>query len=523
VRNKVIDLQSSVATLRRRKRVLGVAALGGLAAGIALVFLQPPLLTSTTLVLLPTPALAEGSSSSDVDTQVHIALSATVLGRAGQQVVPGLSARSVEKMVDISAPTNQLIQIKAASTKAAEAQTVSQAVADSYVGYVSNTAREATSAALADLNVRRDDLQGKIKQLQNEIDAAVKRQRTEKPNSPEGIKEGQLVAGLRTGQADLSVQLNKIQDMIATGGPVGPSATAGTSVIQQATDPRGLSTLVRMLIWGPFVAVVCTLAAGIALLLTERRDQRLRLRDEIADSVGSPVLAAVPSKPQQSVAGWSTLLETYEATPVESWAFRQLLRGLVTPDQKGELRGGGKVEHPQSLTVLSLSGDEGGLAIGPQLAAFASSLGLATHLATTAGHESAAALWAACAAERVSPLRPDLYVGKLPDEQPIDLTIRSVVLERRHPEFGDAATHAATLLSVAAGTATEEELARVAVAVDDAGRHIDGIVVADPDKTDRTSGRHTMDERTLQLPLPTRLTGVTSSKVTVDDRQRSRS
>lgn len=522
MRNKGIDLQSSVATLRRRERVLGIAALAGLVAGIAFVLVQPSLLTSTTLVLLPTPALAD-SSSSDVDTQVHIALSATVLGRAGQKVTPALSAPSVEKIIDISAPTNQLIQIKAASTKAVEAQTLSQAVADSYVGYVSNTAREATSAALADLNVRRDGLQAQIKQLQNEIDAAVKRQRTEDPNSPEGRKEAQLVAGLRSEQADLSVQLNKVQDMIATGGPVGPSATAGTSVIQQATEPRGLSTLVRMLIWGPFGALVCTLAAGSALLVTARRDPRLRLRDEIADSVGSPVLAAVPSKPQQSVAGWSTLLETYEATPVESWAFRQLLRGLVMSDHKGEWRGGGKVEHPTSLTVLSLSGDEGGLAIVPQLAAFASSLGLETHLATTAGHESAAALWAASAAERESPLRRGLYVGKLPDGQAIDLTITSVVLERSHPEFGDAPTHAATLLSVAAGTATEEELAQVAVAVDDAGRRIDGIVVADPDQTDRTSGRHTMDERTLQLPLPTRLTGVTSTKVTVDDRQRSRS
>jgi len=522
VRNKVIDLQSGMAMLRRRKRVLAIAALTGLAAGTAFVFLQPPLLSSTTLVLLPTPALAE-SSTSDVDTQIHIALSATVLGRAGQKVTPALSASSAEKMVDISAPTSQLIQIKATSIKATEAQTLSQAVADSYVGYVSNTAREVTSAALADLNVRRDQLDRQIKQLQHDVDAAVQRQRTEDPNSPEGRKEAQLVAGLRTEQANLSVQLNKVQDMIATGGPVGPSATAGTSVIQQATEARGLPTLVRLLIWAPFGALVCTVLAALALLVTARSDPRLRLRDEIADSVGSPVLASLPSRPQQSVAGWSTLLETYEATAVESWAFRQLLRGLVTADHKREWRAGGNVEHPRSLTVLSLSGDERGLAIGPQLAAFASSVGLATHLATTAGHKSAAALWAACAPERESALRPGLYAGTLPEGQAIDLTITSIVLERARPQLANAPTRAAILLSVAAGTATEEELAQVAVAVDDAGHRIDGIVVADPDQTDRTTGRHTMDERTLQLALPTRLTGVTSSKGTADDRQRSRS
>jgi hypothetical protein len=516
----VIDLQSGMATLRRGKRVMAIAALSGLAAGTAFVFMQPALLSSTTLVLLPTPALAE-SSTSDVDTQIHIALSATVLERAGQKVTPALSARSAEKMIDVSAPTSQLIQIKATSTEATEAQTLSQAVADAYVGYVSNTAREVTSAALADLNVRRDELDRQVKQLQHEIDAAVERQQTEDPNSPEGRKEAQLVAGLRTEQANLSVQLDKVQDMIATGGPVGPSATAGTSVIQQATEARGLPTLVRLLIWPPFGTLVCTVAAALTLLVGARRDPRLRLRDEIADSVGSPVLASLPSRPQQSVAGWSTLLETYEATPVESWAFRQLLRGLVTADHTREWRAGGKVEHPRSLTVLSLSGDERGLAIGPQLAAFASSVGLATHLAT-AGHESAAALWAACAAERESAVRPGLFVGKLPTAQAIDLTITSVVLERGHPEFGNAPSSAALLLAVAAGTATEEELARVAVAVDDAGRRIEGIAVADPDQTDHTTGRHTMDERTLQLALPTRLTGITSSKLTVDDRQGSR-
>ena len=186
-------------------------------------------------MLLPTPALAE-SSSSDVETQVRIALSATILERAGQAVAPALSARSVEKMVKVSAPTNQLIQIKATSTNAAEAQTLSQAVADSYVGYVSDTAREVTAAALADLNVRKDDLQAQIKQLQSEIAAAMKRQRAADPNSPTVRKRRSCLRGLRTEQANLSLQLDKVEDKIATGAPAGSSASAGTSVIQQATE-----------------------------------------------------------------------------------------------------------------------------------------------------------------------------------------------------------------------------------------------------------------------------------------------
>jgi hypothetical protein len=64
------------------------------------------------------------------------------------------------------------------------------------------------------------------------------------------------------------------------------------------------------------------------------------------------------------------------------------------------------------------------------------------------------------------------------------------------------------VLAIATGAATEEELARLAVVVDDAGRRIDGIVVTDPDRSDRTTGRYALEERPRQAALPMRLTGV---------------
>ena len=517
--DQVTDLRSTVATLRRHRGMLGATAVVGLALGATYVIVQPPLLTSTTLVLLPTPTIAQ-SSENDVNTQVRIALSATILEQAGEAVVPALPARSVEKMVDVSAPTNQLLEIEARSTQASVAQTLSQAVADSYVTYVSETARAATSAALADLTARGEDLQAQITQLQDEITATTKRQQAVDPDSESGRREAQLLAGLRTEQADLSLRLDEVKDDIATSSPVGSSAS-GTSVIQPATAATGPSTLQRLLISTPLGALICTILAAAILLATTRRDPRVRLRDEIADAVGSPVLAAVRSRPQRSVAGWSTLLATHEATPVESWAFRQVLRGLVPGDRKEEPRVG-KVDHPQSLTVVALSGDGSGVAIGPQLAAFAASLGIATRLVTAVGHDRAPTLWAACAADRAVPPRPGLFVGDAPADEAIDLTISLVVVDRRQPDLGDAPTTAATILSVAAATATEQELARVAVAVDDAGRRIHGVVVADPDRTDWTSGRQTMDERSRRPALPMRLTGIGSPDVTASDPNRNR-
>jgi phosphoribosylformylglycinamidine (FGAM) synthase PurS component len=520
MKDQVTDLRSTVAALRRDRGVLAAAAVVGLALGATYAIVQPPVLTSTALVLLPTPTLA-ASSDTDVNTQVRIALSATVLEQAGKAVEPALSARTVERMLDVSAPTNQLMEIDARSTSAPVAQTLAQAVAESYVNYVGETASAATSAALADLNTRVEDLQKQITDMQDEITATTRRQQAVDPDSSSGRREAQLLAGLETEQGDLSLQLDKVKDQIATSTPAGSAAITGT-VIQKATPATGFSTWQRLLIWAPVGAVICTAMAVAILLATARRDPRVRLRDEIADAVGSPVLAAVRSRPQRSVAGWSALLATYEATPVESWAFRQVLRGLVSADRKGEPRGAGKVDHPQSLTVVSLSGDGRGVAIGPQLAAFTSSLGVVTRLVTQLGNVRAPTLWAAAAADRASTPRPSLFVGDVPDGVAIDLTISLVVVDRTQPDLGDALSTAATLLTVAAASATEQELARVAVAVDDAGRRIDGIVVADPDRTDWTSGRHTMDERVRRMPLPVRLTGVGSSDVTTTDPNRTR-
>jgi hypothetical protein len=496
------DLRATLGILHRRTRVLVAAAIVGLAAGVAYVLVQPPALTSTALVLLPIPAVPE-SSSSDIDTQVQIAISATVLYRAGQKIEPALPVRSVRKLVEASAPTTQLIQIDATSTNAAVAQTLSQAVADSYVEYVNNTAREVSSAAQVDLKIRRDRLQAQIHQLEDEIASVKQRQRA---NSPDGRKEAQLLAALRTEQAHLSLQLDKVADKIDIG-PAGSPDTLGTLVVQPATEPDGQSTWIRLVVWAPLGALICTIFAGVVLVGATWRDNRVRLRDEIADAVGSPVLAAVRSNPQQSVAGWSKLLKTYEAPPAESWAFRQVLRHLVATGGHAESSAALEVNHSQALTVLSLSGDQRGLAIGPQFAAFTSSLGITTHLVPAMGDESAAALWAACASERGSAARPGLYISDVSEGRKIGLTIDLVVVDPAKPDLGNTPESAVTILAIAPGTATEQELARVAIAVDDVGRRVDGVVVADPDQTDRTSGRHTMYERSRLPALPTRLTG----------------
>jgi hypothetical protein len=66
---------------------------------------------------------------------------------------------------------------------------------------------------------------------------------------------------------------------------------------------------------------------------------------------------------------------------------------------------------------------------------------------------------------------------------------------------------------------TREDFARLAVALDDVGRRVDGVVIADPDPSDRTTGRRTLDERAMQAPLPLRITGVGQAPAPVSERR----
>jgi hypothetical protein len=61
------------------------------------------------------------------------------------------------------------------------------------------------------------------------------------------------------------------------------------------------------------------------------------------------------------------------------------------------------------------------------------------------------------------------------------------------------------VLGVSAGGATAPDLARVASAAAAGGQEIVGILVANPDPDDRTSGRVPRLASPLRRPLPTRL------------------
>ena len=305
-------------------------------------------------------------------------------------------------------------------------------------------------------------------------------------------------------QGNLLLQLNKVLGEKAAGSqPLASDVGAGATVIQVAPGVRP-APLTRLLTWALLGALLAFgIVAGV-LLLFARRDRRLRSRDEIADALGSGVIASVQSRSPRGVPAWTSLLQTYAPGTVDSWALRQALRQLAR--DKGEPVPG-RLSHPYSVTVVTLADDPRGLAVGPQVAAFASAHGVVTRLVGAQRQESAAALWAACSTAPGEEVRDGLLVDTHPDEaRESELTVVLAVVSRSQPSLDGVPASDALVLAVSSGTATAEDLALLAVAVDEAGLRFDGIIVADPDRLDRTSGRAVQQERPPRS-APARLTG----------------
>ena len=286
-------------------------------------------------------------------------------------------------------------------------------------------------------------------------------------------------------------------------------------VLQPATPAAGTSPPAHLLSAGVIGVIVGTLIGIIVALAVRRNERALRERDQIANSIGVPVLASLPVDHPSDPAGWMKLLDDYEPDIVDAWHLRKALQylgvsGVNAADGNG--LGGGAA----SLTVISLSSDKGALALGPQLAVFAASLDIPTTLVIGPQGDvnTAAALRTACAKPPpASARRPGRLRVIVADDGDLDggpvakLTIVVTVVDSNTPRMPGTMRTAAAVLAVSAGAATAEQLARAAVCAAVGGGDVVGILVADPERTDRSTGRIPRLVQPRRRRMPTRLNG----------------
>lgn len=291
--------------------------------------------------------------------------------------------------------------------------------------------------------------------------------------------------------------------------PLGP---VFARVLVPATTATGTSVGIQLLMYGGIGVLAGGLIGFLAAVGRSRSDRRLRARDEIADSVGVPVIASIPVDYPVDLAGWEKLFDSYATGPVNSWRLRMIIDrlGLAAPD----VRNG---DRRSAIVLLSLSSDKKAVAVGPQLAAFASSIGIRTALVIgpQLGMDTAGNLRAAGSARASSGShRPDQLLVIMADDtnfswqQPhAALTVITAVIDSDAPLVPGVLRRASIVLSVSAGAVTAEHLALTTEAVTEGGGRIDGIIVVDPEPGDMTGGLGPRMARAARRSAATRLNG----------------
>jgi capsular polysaccharide biosynthesis protein len=479
-----LDLRSSFRAVRRHRLLVAVLAAVGLAAAIAYGVKTPPLPEARSLVLLPPSAITGNPGPSPyTQTQEIIVSSTRVLSSAGASVYPPVGEATLREELTVTAPSQDVLQIAVHAPTQQQAEHLADAVAASYISYVAGTAN-GSEQLLAQLHHEADQLTNKILGLQREINAVQSRLAGENANSAVGRRDSNLLNSLSTEQEQLSIQLNNVNTQVVSAEVTTAQATSATQLLQRAepvASSKARLPLIALL--GALAGLIagCVVAVGLA-----KGDRRLRSRDAIAAAMGVPVVASMWARRCKKVGDWKRLLERAKSpSPVEAWNARRVFRRLVVPI--------GAPDIPEIIEVrlLAFSGDEAAAAAGIKMVGAAATLGMSSLLEIEDTHSVLAPLRAACAVAQggaASGTAVELKAVSTTTSELAGLvaTVRLEAVDPGRPKVNISS--GTTLLLVSSGFATSAELARAALAVSDAGSPIAGVVVANPDPDDHTTG-----------------------------------
>ena len=141
---QALDLRRSTQIVRRHKVLVGIVVALGILGGAAYAVLKPPMFTSTALIALPTsvsvqPAVTTGGTDPLTATQEVVAGSYQVLVGALPNVRPAMSLNELRQNVQVGSPSSDIISVTAKGKNAADAEATANAVANSYIRYVSSS------------------------------------------------------------------------------------------------------------------------------------------------------------------------------------------------------------------------------------------------------------------------------------------------------------------------------------------------------------------------------------------------
>jgi len=359
------NLHDHAAVLRRRWVILLVFVLLGLATPIALSFLQTPLYTSETRLLLQNAAASPDDPATSIDPE-EVATQAVV-------VVSDAVANRVRSALSLSEPTDDLIEtvtvegvedqrilaVSATRPDAQEAADVANAFAQEYVAFQEDRAAEARNDVRDAYLTRLTDLKLEIADLNDRLAGA----------------QGGRVVRLETEVQSLQARQAELQAALLASEDPATVQTTGGEVLQRAEPSEDPSSP------RPIRAALLGLVSGLVLglpvaYLRDRADDGIRDGDRLSSALGhAPVLGHIPTEAAEHAGRVTSLLD--RRSPV-SEAYRALntnVRFLLAAhrSENGASQG---ADHGGMVMITSASPGEGKTSVATNLAVAAARVGM---------------------------------------------------------------------------------------------------------------------------------------------------
>ncbi|WP_031069309.1 Wzz/FepE/Etk N-terminal domain-containing protein [Streptomyces sp. NRRL WC-3742] len=288
----LLDLQSLVVAVRRRRRLWSLLALVGFVLGAAVAVLKPPPPTAVATVLVQHTADQPNDPGTLIKTDAALLQTTNIAGAALKTL--GSPDRPEDFIKDYSGTglTNNLLQITVTARSETQATARAKALAETFVADHVARLQQAAEAESKALLEQRDRLKEELAQVNKSIGDA---------SQGNASKTSPNLESLYASRAELTSRITDFGQRAAEARVGTPRLVAGTQIVDaprlvKASLPKAAAT-------DAAVGLVLGLVMGIALAAVGAVvADRPVLRREIAANLGASVLTELPRTPRGPLA-----------------------------------------------------------------------------------------------------------------------------------------------------------------------------------------------------------------------------
>ncbi|MFC9699740.1 Wzz/FepE/Etk N-terminal domain-containing protein [Streptomyces sp. NPDC056943] len=287
----LVDLQTLVVAVRRRRRLWFSMALLGLLAGVALAVLLPPPPTAMTKVLVAHQEDQPSDPGTLIRTDAALLHTTRIAGEALRSLKSPVKPEDFMRDYEGLGLTNNLLQITVTADSGPEAVARAQALADAFVADHVRRIREAANAEAKALLDQRDRMRAELAQVNETIGDGA-------PES--GPKASADMESLFARRAELTSRISDFDQRAADARIGTPRLVSGTQIVDAPRVVR--YSLPKTAATNAAIGLALGLALGLAVAAVGAVvADRPVLRREIAAHLGASVIAELPLR---SVAPW---------------------------------------------------------------------------------------------------------------------------------------------------------------------------------------------------------------------------